>query len=172
MAAFTAIRFSRSRLDKRESTQTWRDRLIGKRIVSSDRHISEHEGWKSEDMKNVWEPRVYFCTPIGEGFEKDLKYTVQDECRLLKKLPTELRLQILAYVLPPHVVSHETQAEGKELEDSVGMNTSAVIFSCKQLYAEGRALAMDLHTFEWNKFPKKTRLCATIKDRYSYDWEV
>lgn len=154
-------------LQRREDAQSWRYQLIGKRIVSSDRHVTSYDRWKSSDAATPWEPRIYFCCSQGEGFEQTLVYNAQVGSPLLR-LPGEIRNLILKEVVPPQTVAE--QADSENTGGNVNwLNTSAIIFCCKQLYAEGRALAVEKHTFEWKKFPKKTRLCAAGKDRFKYD---
>jgi hypothetical protein len=155
----------------REDVHVWRARLFGKRIVTRHREIvSAFDSWKTSDNWAVWEPRVYFSQPVGEGVENGLKYDPQPQSTLLQ-LPAEVRSNILDLVLAPEMISQKTDVGGMEQDDAEWMNTTAVIFACKQLYAEGRALAVDKHTFPYEKFPKKTRLCATGRDDcwYAFD---
>lgn len=159
-------------LKGREDVQTWKDRLLGKRIVSSDRRIVEHEGWTSTGSAE-WEPRVYYSSPVGQGSEKGLIYSAQPNSPLLR-LPAEIRNHILEYVLPPQM-TRETRDAGQaetaeDIEDASWVNTSAIIFCCKQLFIEGRAMAVNLHTFDWECFPRKTRFCA--KPQAKYDWKT
>jgi hypothetical protein len=154
----------------REDVQIWRARLFGKRIVTSDRDIAAFDSWKTSHDWTSWEPRVYFSQPVGEGFEKGLRYETQPASTLLQ-LPAEIRCHILDLALQPEMISQKSDVGGMEQGDAVWMNTSAIIFACKQLYAEGRALAVDKHTFPYNALPKKTRLCATGSDDcwYAFD---
>ncbi|KAF2688419.1 hypothetical protein K458DRAFT_384604 [Lentithecium fluviatile CBS 122367] len=155
----------------REDVQIWRARLFGRRIVTPDREIAAFDSWKNNDNDWVdWEPRVYFSRPVGDGLEKSLKYKTQANSMLLQ-LPAEIRTQILDLVLAPEMISQKTNVGGMEQGDAVWMNTSAIIFTCKQLYAEGRALAVDKHTFPYEKFPKKTKLCATGGDDCWYNFD-
>jgi len=151
----------------REDAQTWRDRIIGKRIVTSDPDVASYLCWKEPDA-NTWEPRVYFCARIGEGFDKDIAYSTQAASPLLS-LPAEIRIHILEYVLTPQILTPGTDTFYQQ--NITWMNTSAVIFCCKQLYAEGRALAVKLHTYEYERFPKRTRLCALPRDG-DYVWDL
>ncbi|KAJ4289586.1 hypothetical protein N0V90_010915 [Kalmusia sp. IMI 367209] len=162
----------RSRFEKRvrEDAQTWKDRLIGKRIVTSDPHIAAHEGWKSTDYLTHWEPRVYFSRPSGEGLDQHLRYDAQPHSALLR-LPAELRLRILEFVLPPEMILQKTDVDGMELGDAEWLNTSAIIFTCKQLYIEGRALALEKHTFSYERFSRKTRFCAGGTNE-GYIWDL
>jgi hypothetical protein len=143
--------------------------------VTPDSNIaSVFDSWKSSDIDwAAWEPRVYISRPIGEGFEKGLKYELQTQSALLR-LPAEVRSSILDLVLEPEMISQKTDVGGMEQGDAEWMNSTAVIFTCKQLYAEGRALAVEKHTFPYARFPKKTRLCATGTDDcfYSFDRQV
>ncbi|KAF2471205.1 uncharacterized protein BDR25DRAFT_367949 [Lindgomyces ingoldianus] len=163
----------RLRLENREDVQTWRDRLIGKRIVSSDPLIAEHEFWHTKDSR-AWEPRIYHSTPAGEGFEKNISFDVQPDSPLLT-LPAEIRNRIMEFVLPPHILEPDIDAFGKyqpEGAEATWMNTSAIIFTCKQMYAEGRRLAVEKNTFAYEKFVRKTRLCATRKIEIKYIWDL
>ncbi|KAF2878462.1 hypothetical protein BDV95DRAFT_634516 [Massariosphaeria phaeospora] len=162
---------NRQRYDERVrcDAETWRARLIGKRIVTSDPHIAAHVGWKTSNMAE-WEPRVYVCQPARDGFEKDVRYVMQP-CSPLLKLPAEIRAQILGYIVPPQELCVGLRTEEKEQGDKVWMNTSAVVFCCKQLYAEGRALAVQHHTFDFGAFPKWIRLGAVRRDD-DYVWDL
>jgi hypothetical protein len=154
----------------REDAQTWKDRLIGKRIVCADRHVADHEGWKSTDPQD-FEPRVFYSAPLNTtaaGISR--QYNIQTASPLLK-LPAEIRNRILELVLPPHMTS-QAHTEGPSFGDATWMNTSAIIFCCRQLYVEGRGMAVDLHTFEWEQLPKQTRLCAAGKAKSAYDYKV
>lgn len=164
---------NRQRYEKRvrEDAQTWRDRLIGKRIVTSDPDIAAYDGWKSDDYLASWEPRAYYCHPNGNGFDKHIKYENQDSSPFLR-LPAEIRNIILEMVLPPEMLSQKTDVDGMEQGDAVWMNTSAIIFTCKQLYVEGRTLAVEKHTFPYEKFAKKTRFCAAGNDERGYNWDL
>ena len=157
-------------LKKREDVAVWRDRLIGKRIVTSHPGFAAHEAWKSTNTAE-WEPRMYLCEPVREGFERKLEYNPQSGCRFLT-LPAEIRNHILDYVLPPQQVVDDTEDGRVDPHDAPWMNTSAIIFCCKQLYAEGRARAMDAHTFQLEKFPRKTRFCAPERANEHYNWKV
>lgn len=153
----------------REDPQTWKDRLLGKRIVSPDRRIVDHDGWTATGSAG-WEPRVYYSLPVGQGAERGLTYHAQPASPLLR-LPAEIRNHILEYVLPPQMTREAGDAETSEdADDASWINTSAVIFCCKQLFVEGRAMAISLHTFDWEGFPKKTRFCA--KPQAKYDWKT
>lgn len=164
---------NRQRYEKRvrEDAQTWRDRVIGKRIVTADADIAAFDAWRLDPSSNMWEPRVYFCKPVGEGFDKGLAYEPQKESPLLR-LPAEIRNHILELVLPPEMTSQQSEADGIEHGDAVWMNTSAIIFTCKQLYAEGRPLAVSHHTFPYEGFPRKARLCATGDSGLGYIWDL
>jgi hypothetical protein len=155
-------------LKGREDAQTWRDKLIGKRIVTSSRHVADHDSWKSKDA-STWEPRVYYSAPLGEGLERTFEYSAQPASPLLR-LPAEIRNLIMQAVLPPHVISRKTKGGRRSYGDATWLNTSAIIFCCKQLYVEGRGLALELHTFDWNRFPRNTRLCAAGRKKFEYDW--
>jgi hypothetical protein len=146
----------------REDPQTWRDRLINKRIITSNPEVATHDSWKIPDPSR-WEPRIYFCEPSLEGLDKNLAYKRQTHSRLLM-LPAEIRNYILSFVLPPEEAAFEKTGEGPPQTSTVWINTSAIIFCCKQLYAEGRPLALQQHTFDWSCFPKKTRLCGARRD--------
>ncbi|KAH7117914.1 hypothetical protein B0J11DRAFT_95321 [Dendryphion nanum] len=160
-----------SRFPRREDAQTWKDRLIGKRIVSSDIHISGHDGWKTPDLAK-WEPRVYYSAPVrGRSGEEERGFELQPNSPFLR-LPAEIRNNILEFVLPPQILSQETEVESTEEGDVIWMNTSAFIFCCKQLYAEGRQLALERHTFEFEKFPRKVRLCSANKEEFPYIWNL
>ncbi|KAF2180310.1 hypothetical protein K469DRAFT_292118 [Zopfia rhizophila CBS 207.26] len=155
----------------REDAQTWRDRLIDKRIVTSSLEIAS---WKSCDFSYdpvVWEPKIYFCKPLREGFEKNMNYDIQPNSPLLR-LPAEIRNHILEYVLPPHKIEEVKVPDGTGLDgEATWMNTSAIIFCCKQLYKEGRALAVAKHTFRYEDFPRKTRLCGIRIEEFNYIWD-
>ncbi|KAF2640835.1 hypothetical protein P280DRAFT_469532 [Massarina eburnea CBS 473.64] len=154
----------------REDAQTWRDRLTGKRIVTSVPEIAAYEGWKTKDW-TIWEPRIYFCKPISENLGKAIKFEVQEESRLLR-LPAELRIRILEYVVPPEMISQKIESTSRRQGDARWKNTSAVIFTCRQLYSEGHTLAVESHTFPYEKFPKKTRLCAQGDWDREYHWDM
>lgn len=155
-------------LENREDAPTWRDRLIGKRLVTSSRHVALHDGWKSRD-KTTWEPRIYFSAPLGEGKEKDMQWNVQKGSPLLM-LPAEIRRLILEEVLPPQMLEMVTKV-GWKYGDAKWMNTSAVVFCCRQLFVEGRGLAVASHTFAWESLPKKTRLCSAKREKQEYEWD-
>jgi hypothetical protein len=155
---------------RREDAAIWRDRIIGKRTISSDPDIAAHDGWVTTEW-SLWEPRVYFCKPIGQGADKDMKFEIQGQSRLLQ-FPAELRNRILELVLPPEILSQDTNTEGMTRGDAVWKNTSAVIFTCKQLYFEGRKLAMETHTFSYDQFPRKTLLCAKRDNDRHYSWDM
>jgi hypothetical protein len=157
-------------LKNREDVVVWRDRLIGKRLVTSHPGWAAHEAWKSANVAE-WEPRMYLCKPIREGFEQTLKYDVQTASRFLM-LPAELRNRILEFVLPPQQILNDAENDRIDPRDAPWMNTSAIIFCCKQLYAEGRTLAMEQHTFQLEKFPRKTRFCAPERENEHYNWKV
>jgi hypothetical protein len=151
----------------REDAQTWRDRLLGKRIVSSERMVVEHEGWRETESAD-WEPRVYYSAPVDEGSGRGFTYRAQPESALLR-LPAEIRNHILELVLPPQ---EREEGERGETEPIEWMNTSAIIFCCKQLFTEGRTMALNLHTIDWKEFPKRTRFCAPDKAKSEYDWNT
>lgn len=156
---------------RREDVHVWRARLFGKRIVTHHHNVvSAFDSWKTNRDWASWEPRVYFSQPVGEGFENGLRYTPQTQAALLQ-LPAEVRSAILDLVLVPEMTSQKTHVGGMEQGDAEWMNTTAIIFTCRQLYAEGRAMAIDKHTFPYDDFPKKTRLCAQQQDDcwYSFD---
>lgn len=159
---------SRKRLESREDLQTWKGRLIGKRIVVSNRQVAEWDGWKDTNM-NTWEPRIYYCETGQKSSRTSFTWDAQPSSFLLS-LPAEIRIHILQYVVPPHMISQQTE-DTPHKGDAVWMNTSGVMFACKQLYTESCGLAIEQNTFDWGKLPKKTRLCAADAKNSYYDWE-
>lgn len=155
-------------LAKREDVQTWKNRLVGKRLVSSRQDIANHQGWKAE-VSEGWEPRVYFSIPLHQGFDKHVQYALQPDSPLLK-LPAEIRIHILEHVLPPDKTREDAIVPA--WSEAGWTNTSAVIFTCKQLYAEGRALALETHTYDFAKLPRKTRLGAIERSEDRYEWDL
>lgn len=153
----------RERLESREDLQTLKDRLIGKRIVTADAHIARYK--PTEDI--AWEPRVYLSIPPGKGLDSHLQFETQPASFLLS-LPAEVRNHIMGYVVPPQQVAC---SPGTDRGNVSWINTSAVIFCCKQLYAETRRLCLEKHTFEYEKFPRKTRLCGAQKEERNYIWD-
>jgi hypothetical protein len=117
-----------------------------------------------------WEPRIYYCESAekssGTGFTWDAQ-----PASLLLSLPAEIRNHILQYVVPPHMISQQTDEDTPQQNEATWMNTSAVIFCCKQLYSESCGLAIEHNTFDWGKLPKKTRMCAAGAKNLHYDWE-
>lgn len=163
----------RSRFPRREDAQTWKDRLIGKRLVSSDTHISSHDGWKTTDLTK-WEPRVYYSAPVRSQLGKkegERGFELQLQSPFLR-LPAEIRNHILEYVLPPQKISQESEGESSEEGGAVWMNTSAFIFCCKQLYIEGRLMALRRHTYEFEMLPRKVRLGTATKEEHPYIWNL
>lgn len=154
----------------REDAQTWRDRVIGKRITTGDPHIAAYPAWKCTDPL-VWEPRIYLCQPIGKGLDKDLRYEAQPDSRLLQ-MPAEIRNRILELALASQTIPSLPALDPIPRMDPLWTCTSAVIFTCKQLYDEGRALAVAENTFKYEEFPKKTRFCATSREEYNYIWDL
>lgn len=145
--------------NNREDLQTWRDRLLGKRLVCSDRHVCEHAGWKTPDPAR-WEPRVYYCEMANPNHDVAFTYAPQPQSRLLS-LPGEIRNQIIGYVLTVDVVRDgHTGRNGGDEERLEWARVAAVVFGCKQLYAEGRDVAVKACTFRWEDLPKRTKLCA------------
>lgn len=161
----------KGRFESREDLQTLKDRLIGKRIVTAEPHIAEYKGWKQPTVDIHWEPRVYLCISAGEGIDGRLQYETQPTSPLLR-LPAEIRVHILEYVVPPQRVPPQaTDAAAIDQGDAPWMNTSAIIFCCKQLYVEARKLALESHAFEYEKFPRKTRFCNAQREESSYIWD-
>ncbi|ORY07142.1 hypothetical protein BCR34DRAFT_28335 [Clohesyomyces aquaticus] len=158
------------RLDfsKREDVQVWKERLSGKRVTTSDPQIAAHDLWK--DPKDLeWVPRIFFAKPIGEGFDQHITFDAQPRSILLS-LPPELRNRILEFALTMDV------PQADQLDNFKGEvrweNLSAVIFTCKQLYAEGRAMAVRRHTIDSKIFPKKTRFCGEGRPEDNYVWNM
>ncbi|KAF2263685.1 hypothetical protein CC78DRAFT_268148 [Lojkania enalia] len=145
------------RFETREDVQTWRARLVGKRIVTSDRSIiSECEA----TADSMWAPRIYYNEKSREGSDGELRYEGQPRSRLLS-LPAEIRNCVLSYVVQPKTESHGTEMDGSEKGDATWMNTTAIMFCCKQMYAEARPMAIQRHTFEVEGLPRKTRFRST-----------
>ncbi|KAF2710763.1 hypothetical protein K504DRAFT_500705 [Pleomassaria siparia CBS 279.74] len=151
----------------REDAQTWRDRLLGRRLVTPDLSVSSYPRWKNDVY--IWEPRVYFCAPPSEGLDAKLTYKTQPASPLLR-LPAELRLQILECVVPVQMAW--TGMNKLYQKDATWMNTSDVMFCCKQLYAETRAMAVRLHTFEFELLPRRTRLCGMSREECIYIYDL
>ncbi|KAF2119116.1 hypothetical protein BDV96DRAFT_370989 [Lophiotrema nucula] len=157
------------RLESRESADVLKHRLIGKRIVSADRHITDYPSWK-QPPSSVWEPRVYFCSPLGEGFDEKIRYESQPASRLLR-LPAEIRNHILEYAVQPQKVSQEAGCGGQHQQEGSQLDSWTVLFCCKQLYHEARKLAVEHNTVDYETLPRKTRLCCEGNEEGNYVWD-
>lgn len=114
---------------------------------------------------------MYYNAPAEAASGIAFTYSTQSASPLLR-LPAEIRNHILEITLPPQVDLQTDEPRESNTGDVDWINTSAVIFTCKQLYVEGRALAIQLHTFEWEKLPKQTRLCAPGRHKEAYDYKM
>ncbi|KAF2016643.1 hypothetical protein BU24DRAFT_207278 [Aaosphaeria arxii CBS 175.79] len=163
-------KMKRSDFNEREDVQTWRDRLLGKRLVTSDFEISEH----TRTLLSSWMPRVYFNKPLREGVDGDMQSDVQPDSRLLR-LPAEIRNHVLEYVLaarPLEIDGCEGDGIGGGVGREIGTRDGcAVIFCCKQLYIEGRALALEQHTYSFEKLPKKRSFAYEMSSEDRYFWD-
>lgn len=146
-------------ISNREDVEIWRCRLVGKRLVTSSDDIAAWDDWKTPDAPPHF-PRIYWCQPAEESLGRRLQYHLQPQSPLLS-LPVELRLQILQRAVPPKRVEEPGQTARMAGDPPVvekWMNTSAIIFCCKQLYVEARELAVGEHTVPVEDLPRRCTL--------------
>ena len=130
----------------------WRERLIGKRLVTaSPCFISDHGA------------KVFHNEPIPSSLTLSTTKPFPDSSPLLL-LPAELRFHILANVLKDLQPDDWLSAH-----HHVGATPASVIFTCKQLYIDGRQLALEACTFDYEELPVKRRMVGYyngIEDNY------
>ncbi|KAF2003020.1 hypothetical protein P154DRAFT_108980 [Amniculicola lignicola CBS 123094] len=161
------LRFRMKSQREREDAQVWRDRLIGKRLVTSDPDVLESLATQRAKHPKRY-PKVYSYELPGEGFDKHLEFNVQLGSRLLQ-LPAEIKNRILEFALSPPPQLHDTYSSIIEWGQR-----GAVILACKQLYAEGRTMALELNTFPYESLQAKTNLTTNnpsllINNMYIYN---
>jgi hypothetical protein len=123
----------------------WMMKLYGKRLVTDDpelaatskRKCAADRFWQSKE--NV---RIFYC---GSAQPPPWSTSQAQHSRLLA-LPTEIRCQILEELLG----EHERVADFGKFAVKI-----AILFTCKQLYAEGRPIAVAGQTFKSNEIPEE-----------------
>ena len=159
----------RGRLRNREDVEVWRSRLVGRRIVTRTPGIHECNDAGGYHNPTQWMPRIYWCQPAEESLDRTLRYDLQPQSPLLM-LPAEIRLRIWGMVVPPQKLEElgETPIMSGDPPppQEEWINTSAIMFCCKQLYVEIREAAVLEHTTWIEDFPRRFTLrAAEVADR-------
>ena len=117
----------------------WLNQLVGKRLITSNPSFNDYNG--ARVFHNSRETIVQIVP--GPGLPKVLPPLLQ--------LPAEIRLQIL------HLVLGDVQPDDW-LSSHHGATPASVIFACKQLYIEGKKIALEVCTFKYEDLPESHRM--------------
>ncbi len=131
----------------------WEERILGRRLIT-ETPTFEIQGVKV--YHNESKPCILASIPT------DPPHTLSP----LQKLPTEIRLQILAQVFKDVKPLDWLSAHYHD-----GATPASVIFTCRQLYRECRELALEACTFEYAELPASNRIFGHDY-HISCDWVV
>ncbi|KAI4170338.1 MAG: hypothetical protein LQ346_008875, partial [Caloplaca aetnensis] len=129
----------------------WEERLLGRRLITETATF-ETKGFKIYHN----EPNPSTLTSIPTNPPATLSP--------LQKLPPEIRLQILAEVFKDVKPTDWLSAHYHD-----GATPASVIFTCRQLYREGRELALKACTFEYAELPGNSQMFG-YEYNISCDW--
>jgi len=130
----------------RKASDMWIREVYHKRVISND------------TVKRPIRSMVYYCPAV----ETTTSYTcaLQLDSPLLA-LPGELRDQIWKYALTPPAPSPEQSV-------SPGHHAFSLLFTCKQIFAETKRIALQRLTVNVNEFPPYT--CWSSVDSSDETW--
>lgn len=131
--------------------ERWEEKLVGKKMITEDRAASgPYNTARPSKQVIMARPRVFYSTARSDFTASTSSLNPNSappnthRCPFLK-LPTEVRAQILEQALTP------TRLAGDG--DRHWIHSTSVILTCKQLYTEGRAIALQKNTFKRTELP-------------------
>jgi hypothetical protein len=147
------------------ASAAWNSKLSGKRITTNDLEKArrDYAAASRTGRARIHPPkRIYFYTPsvLPPSFEFD--HRMQQNSSFMK-LPTELRLQILQEALTPGSYTEHREQKTNNTPSWIRGSAIAIIFTCKQLYLEGRPIALRNYTVMDSELPNYT----IIHDKYN-----
>lgn len=127
--------------------EDWKARLLGKRLVTA-----------SPSWEGQYGVIVFHNEPTRSSLVPNIKESFSSSSPLLR-LPAELRFHILTKVFEK---LHSNDWLSSHYH--AGATPASVIFACKQLYLDGRQLALRACTFDYEDTPSKWRMMICYDD--------
>ena len=131
--------------------EQWEEKLVGRKMITKDRAAAgPYNTALPSDQVIMARPRVFYSSALSDVTALSSSIDLTSAASNARgspflKLPTEIRAQILDDALMPIRLAGD--------DDRHWIHSTSVILTCKQLFVEGRAIALQKNTFERTELP-------------------